>query len=97
MCCSTDRADLKLKIGLPGPYARYKILKSCTQELMRAGIISPWESFQDLDPDSPSFITTVSHGNVNNCLPQPFKFSLLLSSHSFDSRPPSSSSNMRWT
>ncbi len=57
-----DRADLKLKIGLPGPYARYRILKSCIVELMRAGIISPWESLEDLDPESPVFITVSSQG-----------------------------------
>ncbi len=57
-----DRADLKLKIGLPGPYARYRILKSCIIELMRAGIIFPWESLEDLGPESPVFITVSPQG-----------------------------------
>ncbi len=64
ICFTLDRADLKLKIGLPGPYARYKILKSCILELMRTGIISPLESLQDLDPESSAFITPMSQGNM---------------------------------
>eukprot|EP00968_Pinguiococcus_pyrenoidosus_P003829 scaffold256_cov261-Pinguiococcus_pyrenoidosus.AAC.36 len=36
-----DRADLKLHLGLPGIEARYDILKSCVEELMRVGIVRP--------------------------------------------------------
>ncbi|CAM9782428.1 unnamed protein product [Chrysoparadoxa australica] len=36
-----DRADLKQHIGLPPCKARYMILASCLEELMRVGIIAP--------------------------------------------------------
>lgn len=36
-----DRADIKMFIGLPSAEARFNILKSCTIELMRVGIIQP--------------------------------------------------------
>uniref|UniRef100_A0A7S1EFY0 AAA+ ATPase domain-containing protein n=1 Tax=Hemiselmis andersenii TaxID=464988 RepID=A0A7S1EFY0_HEMAN len=36
-----DRADIKQYIGLPSPAARYQILASCVQELMRVSIINP--------------------------------------------------------
>ncbi|XP_056175220.1 pachytene checkpoint protein 2 homolog isoform X1 [Syzygium oleosum] len=35
-----DRADIKAYIGPPTLQARYEILRSCVQELMRAGILS---------------------------------------------------------
>lgn len=35
-----DRADIKAYIGPPTLHARYEILRSCVQELMRAGILS---------------------------------------------------------
>lgn len=34
-----DRADMKLFVGLPGPRARYGILRGCVEELMRVGIV----------------------------------------------------------
>jgi SpoVK/Ycf46/Vps4 family AAA+-type ATPase len=34
-----DRADIKQYIGLPNAEGRYEILRSCLQELVRAGII----------------------------------------------------------
>jgi len=36
-----DRADIKQFIGLPSARARYQILRSCIQELMRVGIVAP--------------------------------------------------------
>ena len=36
-----DRADIKLAIGPPGFRARYEIISSCMQELMRTGLIHP--------------------------------------------------------
>jgi SpoVK/Ycf46/Vps4 family AAA+-type ATPase len=36
-----DRADIKQYIGPPGPRVRYDILKTCLDELMRVGIVSP--------------------------------------------------------
>jgi hypothetical protein len=36
-----DRADIKLAIGPPGLRARYEIVSSCMQELMRTGLINP--------------------------------------------------------
>jgi len=34
-----DRADIKQYIGLPNTHARYEIIRSCLQELIRVGII----------------------------------------------------------
>ncbi|KAF5792881.1 putative ClpA/B family, AAA+ ATPase domain, ATPase, AAA-type, core [Helianthus annuus] len=42
-----DRADIKAYVGPPTLQARYEILKSCMQELLRTGILS---SCQDGDP-----------------------------------------------
>lgn len=36
-----DRADIKQYIGLPSERARYEILRSCMNELSRAGIVHP--------------------------------------------------------
>ncbi|CAN0118354.1 unnamed protein product [Ectocarpus sp. 12 AP-2014] len=36
-----DRADIKQYIGLPTAPARYRVLHSCLEELVRVGIISP--------------------------------------------------------
>ncbi|KAJ5078626.1 intein-containing pachytene checkpoint protein precursor [Anaeramoeba ignava] len=44
-----DRADLKQYIGLPTQKARYEILRSCTEELMRVGIITPRRSLLDCE------------------------------------------------
>ncbi|KAJ6888744.1 pachytene checkpoint protein 2 [Populus alba x Populus x berolinensis] len=41
-----DRADIKAYVGPPTLQARYEILRSCLQELLRTGIIS---NFQDSD------------------------------------------------
>ncbi|KAH9776412.1 Pachytene checkpoint protein 2-like [Citrus sinensis] len=41
-----DRADIKAYVGPPTLQARYEILRSCLQELIRTGIIS---NFQDCD------------------------------------------------
>ncbi|XP_024044443.1 pachytene checkpoint protein 2 homolog isoform X2 [Citrus clementina] len=41
-----DRADIKAYVGPPTLQARYEILRSCLQELIRTGIIS---NFQDYD------------------------------------------------
>lgn len=35
-----DRADIKAYVGPPTLQARYEILRSCLQELIRTGIIS---------------------------------------------------------
>ena len=35
-----DRADLKLHIGLPGVQARYEILRSAVNELMRVKLVT---------------------------------------------------------
>lgn len=35
-----DRADIKAYVGPPTLQARYEILRSCLQELMRTGILS---------------------------------------------------------
>ncbi|TDH71218.1 uncharacterized protein CCR75_005999 [Bremia lactucae] len=36
-----DRADIKQYIGLPSCHARYEILRSCMDELVRVGIVAP--------------------------------------------------------
>ena len=36
-----DRADLTMRLGLPPLEARHEILRSCLQELMRAGVVAP--------------------------------------------------------
>ncbi|CAM9107631.1 unnamed protein product [Discosporangium mesarthrocarpum] len=36
-----DRADIKQYIGLPPASARYEVLRSCLEELVRVGIIAP--------------------------------------------------------
>ncbi|KAJ6875627.1 pachytene checkpoint protein 2 [Populus alba x Populus x berolinensis] len=41
-----DRADIKAYVGPPTLQARYEILRSCLQELLRTGIVS---NFQDSD------------------------------------------------
>ncbi|XP_011046244.1 PREDICTED: pachytene checkpoint protein 2 homolog [Populus euphratica] len=41
-----DRADIKAYVGPPPLQARYEILRSCLQELLRTGIVS---NFQDSD------------------------------------------------
>ena len=54
-----DRVDLKIHIGMPILKARYKILQSCLQELIRVGIIqhsseykiTRYESLEDSDCD----------------------------------------------
>lgn len=38
-----DRADIKAYVGPPTLQARYEILRSCLQELMRTGIVSNFE------------------------------------------------------
>ena len=43
-----DRADLKIRIGKPGPRARYAILVSSIEELIRAGILSSSVSLLDI-------------------------------------------------
>ena len=40
-----DRADIKQYIGPPGPRVRYDILKTCVDELMRVGIVTPFVQF----------------------------------------------------
>lgn len=48
-----DRADIKAYVGPPTLQARYEILRSCLQELIRTGIIS---NFQDCDQSAlPNF------------------------------------------
>lgn len=48
-----DRADIKAYVGPPTLQARYEILRSCLQELIRTGIIS---NFQDCDQSTlPNF------------------------------------------
>ena len=42
-----DRADIKQYIGPPNKEAVYRILKSCLQELMRAGLVSPPQPLLD--------------------------------------------------
>eukprot|EP01111_Echinosteliopsis_oligospora_P006396 TRINITY_DN20508_c0_g1_i1.p1 TRINITY_DN20508_c0_g1~~TRINITY_DN20508_c0_g1_i1.p1 ORF type:complete len:428 (+),score=86.13 TRINITY_DN20508_c0_g1_i1:131-1414(+) len=42
-----DRADLSVFIGPPSISARYTILASCIEELMRAGLITPRQSILD--------------------------------------------------
>jgi hypothetical protein len=41
-----DRADIKQYIGPPGPRVRYDILKTCVDELMRVGIVTPFVQLQ---------------------------------------------------
>ena len=41
-----DRADIKQYIGPPGPRVRYDILKTCVDELMRVGIVTPFIQLQ---------------------------------------------------
>jgi SpoVK/Ycf46/Vps4 family AAA+-type ATPase len=36
-----DRADIKAFIGLPPPKARYTVLATCVQELVRVGLVHP--------------------------------------------------------
>lgn len=38
-----DRADIKAYVGPPTLQARYEILRSCLQELIRTGILSNFE------------------------------------------------------
>lgn len=40
-----DRADLKIHVALPSVTACYEILRSALEELMRAGIVVPWQCF----------------------------------------------------
>ncbi len=35
-----DRADMKVLVGLPGAQARYAVLVSCLQELVRSGVVA---------------------------------------------------------
>jgi len=58
-----DRADIKLFLGLPSLEARYEILRSCIEELMKVGIISS----QDMkDKKLPNF-TKISSVPSNDC------------------------------
>jgi SpoVK/Ycf46/Vps4 family AAA+-type ATPase len=41
-----DRADIKQYIGPPGPRVRYDILRTCLDELMRVGIVTPFIQLQ---------------------------------------------------
>ncbi|XP_021616824.1 pachytene checkpoint protein 2 homolog isoform X3 [Manihot esculenta] len=43
-----DRADIKAYVGPPTLEARYEILRSCLQELIRTGIISNFQDFDNL-------------------------------------------------
>uniref|UniRef100_A0A7S0EB03 AAA+ ATPase domain-containing protein n=1 Tax=Hanusia phi TaxID=3032 RepID=A0A7S0EB03_9CRYP len=43
-----DRADIKQFIGHPSTPAIYQILRSCTVELMRVGIVAPQEELKDV-------------------------------------------------
>ncbi|KAK8958371.1 hypothetical protein KSP40_PGU014798 [Platanthera guangdongensis] len=43
-----DRADIKAYVGPPTLQARYEILRSCLQELVRAGILRYSQDHQDL-------------------------------------------------
>ena len=54
-----DRADLKQFIGLPPVVARYNILRSCLEELMRVGLISPPEQLSSFN--AAPFSQTDSH------------------------------------
>ena len=56
-----DRADIKAYVGPPTLQARYEILRSCLQELMRTGILTSLQvqrvlnrmhEFSNLDFDS---------------------------------------------
>lgn len=38
-----DRADIKAYVGPPTLQARYEILRSCLEELIRTGILSSFE------------------------------------------------------
>ncbi|KAG9156561.1 hypothetical protein Leryth_006541 [Lithospermum erythrorhizon] len=49
-----DRADIKAYVGPPTVHARYEILRSCLQELLRAGVISTCHS-EDNNFMLPSF------------------------------------------
>ncbi|CAL0327663.1 unnamed protein product [Lupinus luteus] len=43
-----DRADIKAYVGPPTLHARYEILRSCLQELMRTGILSSLQGCMDV-------------------------------------------------
>ncbi|KAE9587412.1 hypothetical protein Lal_00031820 [Lupinus albus] len=43
-----DRADIKAYVGPPTLHARYEILRSCLQELMRTGILSSLQDCTDV-------------------------------------------------
>ncbi|KAH7865965.1 hypothetical protein Vadar_013663 [Vaccinium darrowii] len=43
-----DRADIKAYVGPPTLQARYEILRSCLQELLRTGILSNFQDCNDL-------------------------------------------------
>eukprot|EP00743_Colponemidia_sp_Colp-15_P011866 GILK01013349.1.p1 GENE.GILK01013349.1~~GILK01013349.1.p1 ORF type:complete len:431 (+),score=74.91 GILK01013349.1:69-1361(+) len=58
-----DRADIKQYIGLPSLHARYEILRSCLDELVRVGIIStkdPLLEFRRLQAAAPDAATAES-------------------------------------
>ena len=58
-----DRADIKQYIGPPMLSARYAILRSCVDELMRVGIISPQDNllvYQEAQVAAPRFSFTTS-------------------------------------
>lgn len=44
-----DRADIKQFIGLPSHWARYEILRSCVNELIRVGIVTATEALPAFD------------------------------------------------
>ncbi|XP_051136457.1 pachytene checkpoint protein 2 homolog isoform X1 [Andrographis paniculata] len=59
-----DRADIKAYVGPPTLRARYEILGSCLQELMRAGVLSCSESQVDEHFILPSFTSLKEHTNT---------------------------------
>ncbi|PKI38636.1 hypothetical protein CRG98_040970 [Punica granatum] len=56
-----DRADIKAYVGPPTLRARYEILSSCLQELVRTGILSKFQDSDELLPPNYASVT----GNMN--------------------------------
>lgn len=59
-----DRADIKAYVGPPTLQARYEILRSCLQELIRTGILSNFEVRLSVSPCSDTIVLKFSYTNL---------------------------------
>uniref|UniRef100_A0A7S1KTF0 AAA+ ATPase domain-containing protein n=1 Tax=Percolomonas cosmopolitus TaxID=63605 RepID=A0A7S1KTF0_9EUKA len=65
-----DRADIKQYIGLPSEHARYQILKSCVEELIRCKIVAPAQELPDYDDHVTSTSGTTQGDFANGAVSQ---------------------------